>query len=324
MPVTLAEIQKNSQDDIQAGVIEELRRASAVLDRIPFDPAVTPGTNQGTLTYGYTRLTTPASAAHRPFNAEYTAQQATKDRYTVDLTVFGGAFEVDRVFQRVGGLVDEVAFQTQEKVTATRTHFHDLFINGDSNNAGEFDGLDEALSGSSTEVGAAEEADWLDVDSQAKAFAQLETIDEWLSMLDQLPDAIYGNRRSINRFKFLGRWAGYLTEDEDAFGRKVSRYDGIELVDLGDKANGTDPVIGIDDGLTDLYAVRFGIDAVHGVTLGDESELVRAYLDEFQPGWRASGAVRRGEIEMVGAVALKRTKAAGVLRNVRVAPPTAP
>lgn len=336
MPVSLAEIQKNTQDDIQAGVIDEFRKSSFLFERMPFDDAVTPGTNAGTLTYGYTRLVTQGTAATRDFNTEYTPQEATKQRYTVDLKVFGGRFAVDRVFTNVGGLVDEVTFQVREKVKATRALFHDLAINGDEGSDSEqFDGLDVALAGSSTEVvpdaGGTGYTDWTAINTQDEAFKALELVDDWLSLLDGMPTAILGNRKSINRFKFLARYAGYLTESEDAFGRKVSAYDGIPLIDLGEKPGSTDPIIPIETrdpdgagpgsdvtGLTDLYAVRLAMDGFHGVTLAKSDELIRAYLDEFQPGYRQAGAVREGEVEMVAAVALRATKAAAVLRNVKV------
>ena len=74
-----------------------------------------------------------------------------------------------------------------------------------------------------------------------------------------------------------------MTESEDAFGRKVSGYDGIPLVDLGDKPGLNQPVVAIEDrtvnataetGLTDLYAARMGLDAFHGVSPAGR-ELVR-------------------------------------------------
>ncbi len=41
---------------------------------------------------------------------------------------------------------------------------------------------------------------------------------------------------------------------------------------------------------------------------------VKAYL----PDYKTAGAVKRGEVEMVAGVALKATKSAGVLRNIKV------
>lgn len=66
-------------------------------------------------------------------------------------------------------------------------------------------------------------------------------------------------------------------------------------------------------GLTDLYLVRLGMDGFHGVSLAGQP-LVRTWLPDFSQ----AGAVKKGEVEMVTAVALKATKAAAVLRNIKV------
>ncbi|MFG6377989.1 MAG: phage capsid protein, partial [Lachnospiraceae bacterium] len=68
MAVTLAEAQKNVQDDLQIGVIDEFRKSSFILDHITFDDAVSPTGGGATLTYGYTRLTTQPTAAFRKVN----------------------------------------------------------------------------------------------------------------------------------------------------------------------------------------------------------------------------------------------------------------
>ncbi|MFX7690393.1 hypothetical protein ABTJ45_20420, partial [Acinetobacter baumannii] len=71
---------------------------------------------------------------------------------TVDLKIFGGKFDIDRVVASINGLIDEVQFQLQQKVKATRALFHDTFINGDSAvDANAFDGIDKAVTGTSTE-----------------------------------------------------------------------------------------------------------------------------------------------------------------------------
>ena len=65
---------------------------------------------------------------------------------------------------------------------------------------------------------------------------------------------------------------------------------------------------------TDLYVVRVGMDAFHGVAVAGQP-LLRTWLPDFS----TSGAVKKGECEMGPvAVALKATKAAAVLRNIKV------
>ena len=67
-------------------------------------------------------------------------------------------------------------------------------------------------------------------------------------------------------------------------------------------------------GLTDIYAVRFGLDGFHGVAV--TGPLVRQWLPDFS----VAGAVKKGEVEMGPvAVVLKATRAAAVHRNVKVA-----
>lgn len=331
MAVTLAQAQLNAQDDIQAGVIDQLRRSSFLLDGIIFDDSVHPGGNGGTLTYGYQRVSTYGTATTRAFNAEYSAQEAQKARVTVDLKPFGGAFQIDRVLRHSRGLVDEVEFQVSQKVKATVAEWHDLFINGDNGSvATEFDGLDATLTGTDTEFGATTERDWTSISTEDAAFAELELIDEVMAALHFPVDAILGNTKSITRFKNLARRARYLTESEDAFGRKASMYDEAQLVDLGETPGSGDPVVPIETrdpdgdttsttGLSDLYFVHLGLEGVHGATLMDgEQTLMNVYLDEFMPDYRQSGAVRTGEVEMVAALAVRHTKSAAVLRNIKV------
>lgn len=333
MPVTLAEAKKNTQDDIKAGVIDEFQKSSFLLDNITFDDAVSPGTSGATLTYGYTRLITEATASFRPVNSEYTPQEVTKQRYTTELKIFGGSFEIDRVLSKTGGLVDEVNLQMSQKIKAARALFHDTVINGDSAvNANAFDGLNKAITGTSTEYFKdGSSANFIDlssssaIDTNWKVF--MDELELFLSLLDEKPSALMGNSKMIARIKQVARRAGYLTSSEDAFGRKVEAFDSIPLVDLGKKpteSNGDVVSVYSKDldgaganpattGLTDLYAVRLGLDAFHGVSLAND-DLINTWLPDFN----SAGAVKKGEVEMVAATALKRTKAAGAFRQIKI------
>lgn len=324
MPITLEQAKLAAQDAITAGVIDEFRKESVILDRIVFDDAVTPGTTGASLVYGYTRLVTQPTAEFRGFNEEYAPQEVTTQRVTVELRPFGGAFEIDRVLAGVGGLYDNVALQLQQKVKAARALFHDAFINGDSGvDDKAFDGLDKAIAGSSTELGTEEYVDLSDENAmEANKWKLLDVIDELLAELDDTPTLLCVNRVTLLKIRSVARRAGYWAQDRDEFGRVVEYYNGIPIVDLGSKPGSDNPIIPITSrdiggqqitGLTDLYAVRLGLDACHGVSMAGQP-LVRTWLPDFS----TAGAVKRGEVEMVAAVALKRTKAAGVRRNFKV------
>ena len=308
MAITLAEAKLNVQDDLQMGIIDEFRKSSFLFDNLTFDDCVSPTGGGGTLTYGYTRLLTQPTADFRDINSEYTPQSVTRKRYTVDLKVFGGAFDIDRVIAKMGGIVDETTLQIEQKVKAAAALFNDTVINGDSGvNSKAFDGLDKALLGSSTEYTPTAAIDLSDS-------AAIDTLDEFLLALDGTPSAIMGNTKLIAKIRAVARRSAMYSTKLNEFGQQVEYYGVTPLVDLGAKAGSNDPVIGINgQGETSLYVARLGIDGFHGVSLAGDN-VVNLWLPDFTN----AGAVKKGEVEMVAAVALKASKAAGVFRKIKV------
>jgi len=317
MAVTLAQAKLNVQDALQMGVIDEFAKSNFILNNITFDDAVSPTGGGATLTYGYTRLVTQPTAAFRAINSEYTPQEVTKQRYTVDLKVFGGSFQIDRVLANMGGIVDEVALQIQQKVKAASALFNDTVINGDSAvDANAFDGLEKALTGSSTEYIPSSVIDLSTssaIDANWKAF--LDELDEFLMGLDGTPSFIEGNTKLIAKIRACARRAGMYQVTKDNFGQQVESYGVIPLVDLGTKPGSNDPVVSINatTGETSLYVARLGLDGFHAVSMAGQSP-----VNTWLPDFKTAGAVKTGEVEMVAAVALKATKAAGVMRKIKV------
>ena len=234
MAITLAQAKVGMADKVAQQVIDEFRRGSLLLDAMTFDNAVSPGTGGSTLTYGYVRKKTPATAQFRELNKEYTAQESDREKCSVDLKTFGGSFNIDRVIANSSGTVDEINYQLQEKIKAASNLFHYTVINGDSaTDTNAFDGLNKALVGQNTEVGTDTYIDLSSssaIDTNWKVF--LDALDEFLAEISGTPSMIMGNTKMITRIKQVARRAGYLTQSEDAFGRKVDAYDGIPLVDL--------------------------------------------------------------------------------------------
>lgn len=353
MPVTLAQAQVNCATDIDYAVIDNLRRFSWFLDQVVFDDTVSPGTGGATLTYGYTRLTAARAAAFRALNTEYAASQATRAQYTVNLKPNGGAFTVDRVLANLGSAAtNEIVFQMQQLLVSTRQSWINEAINGDTAvDANGFDGLDKALTGTVTEYDPLDNGvtagyvNWTmaTINTQALAMSALDALDEWLSLITPsttgggdlgtagaLPPgvkAICGNNKSITRIRALARWAGLFTAEMDTLGRKVERYGDWVLQDLGDGQLGSSPIIpiysadadeggggGTITGLTDLYAVTFGLDSFHAASAAN-----RPLVMAIPPDLTTVGAVKSGEVEMgPSACVLKNAKACGVLRKVKV------
>lgn len=314
MPVTLAQAKLNVTDDLQAGIIDEFAKSSFILNNIPFHDCVSPVGGGATLTYGYTRLITQPTADFRAINAEYTPSEVQKQRYTTDLKVFGGSYEVDRIIAGMGGIADEVALQASQKVKAASALFSDTIINGDSaTNPLVFDGLDVAVTGTDTEYKPTAAIDLSTSDAvTTNAVAFVDQLDEWLGTMEGT-DAILCNSKMAAKFRAIARRMGMYQMTMNNFGQKVEYYGSIPFVDLGAKAGSNDPIVGINSGVTSIYAVKFGLDGFHAISMAGQAP-VRTWLPDFS----TAGAVKKGEVEMVAGCALKSTKAAGVFRNIKV------
>lgn len=318
MALTLEAAKALTTDAVQTGVIDEFQKSNWLMQHMQFADAVSPVGGGSTLTYSYNRVVTQPTAGFRKINAEYTAQEVATKRFSVDLAVFGGAFSIDRVLAGMNGLADQVTLQMQQKIKAASALFNDTVINGDKGtNDAAFDGLEKALTGSSTEVTPASAIDLSDstaIDTNYKAF--LDQVDLFLANLDGIPSGLLMNATALAKFRAVARRSSAYQMTMDQFGRQVESYNGIPLVNLGTKAGTNDPVVPIasDAGTTSIYAVRLGMDGLHGVTTQGGTQLIRTWLPDFS----TSGAVKTGEVEMLAAIALKATKAAGVLRKIKV------
>ena len=313
MAVTLAQAQQLSQSKLTNYIIDEFRK-SALLDSIPFDNTIKP---QGkTLAYVYNRVTTQPTAAFRAINSEYTPQESATSQVTVNLKVFGGSFQIDRVLAAdEEQVVDLVDFQTKQKIKATRALFHDTFINGDSSqNANAFDGIDKAITGSSTEItpGSAIVIDTsAHIDSNWKVF--LDALRDLRAAMDGAPTLYLMNSDMYSKFQSVMDRAGINLASKTNYGDEVSQWGPSLVMALGDKPGTSNPIIPISSKKTCIYAVRLDLDGVHGVSPSG-SPLINTYL----PDMHAPGAVKTAEVEMVAAIALKATKSAAVLRNIQI------
>ena len=315
MAVTLADAKLFTQDKLTMDVIDEFMKDDLMANLI-YDNCV--ALNGGsTLTYTYNRVKTNGTAAFRKINAEYAPQEAVTEKKSTDLKIFGGSFGIDRVIQKhVKGVTNELAFQLQQKIQGATALFSDTFFNGSkTENENVFDGLDIALTGSSTEVKPGELIDLTTtagLDQNYKIF--LDYVEDMLAGLDGQPTFLAMNRKLRSAFNKVGRRTVAFTETRDEFGKPVQYYNGIQLLTIGDKPNTTNPIIKNDavNG-TSLYAVRVGLNGVCAITPeGDD------IIDVYMPDFTTPGAVKTGEVEMVAGMALKATKAAGVLRKIKV------
>lgn len=313
--ITLEEYKNRTPDKYDlSGVIDELQKSSVLMDSLEWDDTVTAAGDS--FPYIYYRKTTESSAAFRKVGEDYTPSDAKVTKASAEVKILGGNYTIDRAIAKASKdkFIDEVEFQSSEKVKAVKATFSDALINGDSSiNDKEFDGLDKILTGSDTEFTSV-------VDLSTSALvdtnytAAIDEIDGVIAEMVREPEFIASNTKMISKIKAIARRAGQYTESKDDFGRTVSKYGNSILLDLGAKPGTSDPIVSIDsEGKTDLYFICLGKDAVHGITLNNQ------LMDVVTPDFNAEAATSaNGLVEFYGAVVLKNTKGAAVLRGIKV------
>lgn len=319
--LTLAQYNQGKRDKLDTLVIDEFRRSSVLLDRLYFDDAVSATGSGSTLTYGYMKLKTPSGAATRPINSDYNPNDAEREEKQTHLVIMGGSYQLDRVVAEASGNINEVEFQTKDKVRSTSALFNYLALNGTSAQDSAtlsytgFDGLSTLLADSSTE---STSESVLTSMTQDKAFAFLSELDELIGSMSVRPDVLMMNAKMLTKMIAAARSAGYLSKAEDAFGRQVVSYNGIPIIDAGsyyDKTKGkTVDAVPVTEGKTDIFAINFDQDGFIGVTLTGGNGMIKVRTPDFTN----ADAVQKGSVELVASVALKNTKKAGVLRGVTI------
>lgn len=330
MALTLEEAKVGYADKVEQQVIDEFRRDSMLLDSLTFDDTISP-TGGSNMVYGYQRLETPSTAGTRQINAEYTANEAKRTKQTASPVILGGAFELDRVIINTSGAIDEMDFQIKQKTKAGANYFHNLVINGCAAATGAgyvtgtFDGLRKILDGKSTAMDTT-----VDISTSAlldsNYNALLDELDTFIALLAAKPDMLLLNSKMLTKVKSAARRAGYYDRSTDGFGRTVETYNGIRLMDCGQYYNGstTEDVVKVSTpsssayGTTDIYAVKLGLDAFHGISVNG-SKMLKTYLPDLD----APGAVKKGEVELIAGAVLKNSKMAGVLKGIKVLPKAA-
>lgn len=320
--VTLEDVRNQLADDIDGMIVDEFRKSSYLFNNLQFHRCVTPQGGGSSFTYGYYRMKSLPTAEFRAINEDYAESKATREKVVVDLKPFGGAFKIDRLLNDAGGLFDEVSFQLEQLIKATKALAHENIIHGDSAQGDGkcFDGLDVALKGSDTEVTCSSDIDLSNLGTDnAMALKFVDAMDEWLADLER-PSALLMNGKMLAKFRAVARRMGLYQMTQNNFGQQIDTFMGIPLIDLGEKSGATIPslkstnqVIPITGGKTDIYAVRFGMDGFHAITMANKN-VIQTWLPDFSK----EGAVKRGEVEMVMGLCLKNTRAAGVLRGITV------
>lgn len=267
MALSLIEAAKLSQNDLQRGVIETFIQESVVLDRIPMLEI------EGNA-YAYNEEGTLPGVEFRAVNSAYAESTGIVNQKTESLVILGGDADVDTFIQQTrSNLNDQRAIQTRMKVKAASYKYQDTFINGDTqNDANAFDGLKKRITGGQVVTAHASGLPVLGANEAAQQ-AFLDKLDELLSKVRGGADALYMNASILAKLKSSARRLHFYDQTTDDFGKTVSTYNGIPMIDIGSTAAGT-PIIpqtetdGTFTSASSIYAVKFGSDEGDGGVTG--------------------------------------------------------
>ncbi|MBA9050782.1 MULTISPECIES: major capsid protein [Streptomyces] len=275
MALTLAQAAVLSETDLQRGVIETFVQESPVLDRIPF---LTINGNA----YAYNSEATLPGVEFRNVNETYSESTGTVVQKSESLVILGGYADVDRFIALTrSDLNDQRAVQTRMKVKAATYKFQDAFFNGDTAvDPKGFDGLKKRLTGAQV-LSAGTNGAPIVGNGQSDAFAFFDQLDALVASVPGLNasnGALYANRAIIAKVLSAGRRIGGVeVVRADIGGKRAVTWNGISLLDPGQKPDGTDilPMTetkGTANNAGSIYAVKFGQDegdrAVTGLTNG--------------------------------------------------------
>ncbi len=313
MALTLAQANAISSDQIAAGVGQVFTMNSFVLDRLAFENI------EGTAYKYFTEAALPG-AEFRAVNASYAESTGSFTSATEGLTILGGDADVDRFLQLTrSDLVDQRAAQVEMKARAVAHKFNDTFINGNTGvDANSFNGLKTRLTGGQV----------LSMGTNGAAInTDATTRNTFLDRLDELIGAVPGcdvlltNRQILAKYRSAARQLTAGQTTVDSLGRTVDVYNGVAIVDVGNKADGTQiipqtEVQGTSGAVAgSIYAVNFGAGAPEQGVVG----LTNGGVQVFDLGQLETKPVYRTRIEWFCGLALFGAQPAARLTGVLAA-----
>jgi len=267
MALTLVEAAKLSNDALQRGVIETFILESVVLDRLQLIPI------EGN-SYKYNEEATLPGVEFRAVNSAYVESTGTVNQKTEGLVILGGDADVDKFIVRTrSNLEDQRAVQTGLKIKAARMKFQDAVISGDAAvDANSFDGLKKRLVGAQVIDAGTNGLPVIGADAAAQ-HSFMDKLDELIAAVQGEVEALYMNKSIRSKIMSSGRRLGgtewitkvFLEDDDEPLVKRIPTYNGIPMLDIGVKADGTNIIPqtetqGASNVASSIYAVALSND----------------------------------------------------------------
>ncbi|MER5768548.1 major capsid protein [Streptomyces sp. NPDC001985] len=217
---------------MQRGVIETFIQESPILDRLPLISF------EGSA-FAYNEESALPGVSFRSVNEAYPESTGTVNQRIETLAILGGDADVDRFMVKTrGNLNDQRAIQTVMKIKAASIHFSDQFFNGDTAvNPKGFDGLRKRLIGRQV----------IDAEGVGPIANGTSSLTRWTGWplpctgIDGSNGVLYMNGELIARIRSgFRRLGGSELLMSEILGKRTTLWNGIPLLDAGQKLDGTD------------------------------------------------------------------------------------
>ena len=287
MGLTILEAAKTETDPQRVAVIRELAE-SELISIMPFRNV------QGGLDYAV-EAELPA-VGFRAYNETYDESYGVINPQYERLKFFGGDIDVD--IQRIKNYGPQAkAEQIQMKVRSLRLTFEEQVINGDeSADVRTFDGLKTRINvGSSQAV-------------NVNGALSLTALDELIDAVDGDSKILLMNKKMRRRLSAASRntsIGGFMSYEQDAFGRRVTMYNDARIVVTDTNAQNVQ-IQGFTEtsSSTSIYCVAFGdLQATgiqgpaangYGIDIREFGEIAEAPVDRTRIDWSIGMAIMNG------------------------------
>lgn len=298
MPLLKAEAEKLSNNDLVAGVIEEIITQDDLFAVLPF-------TRTEGKAYVYNRENTITEGAFiDPVSDTVPEGGAAFTEVTTNLRVLAGDVDVDKFLQAtMGDTNDQMAIQIAARAKGMARAFRRNLVIGDNGtNAKEFDGISQ-LNDAGQEV----------IAGANGAALTLDMLDELIDAVPNGADVIMMRPGTIRAYRTLLRAAGGLDPVQvqlENFGKPVLTHNGIPII-VNEFLPGNE-VQGTETAACSIYAMRLNeADGLHGLYGGDSAGIVVENIGTVQ-----NKDAFRIRLKWYCGLALKSTKSMARLKGL--------
>jgi hypothetical protein len=297
MPLLKTEAEKLSNNDLQAGIIEELIDKDQMFAMVPF-------TQTNGKAYVYNRENTISEAVFINPNEAVTEEASDFTEVTTNLRVLIGDVDVDKFLDStLDDTNPQKAIQVAQKVKGIGRKYARTIVNGDNGtNAKEFDGMKKLVTATGNTMA---------INGASAGALTLDALDELLDMVPNGADALVMRSGTFRAMKSLWRAAGGNTGGMlqlDNFGM-VPAHDGTPI--LVNDYVGTEDYSGTDG--AHIYAVRFNeVDGFHGLFGGEAGGIMLEDIGTVQ-----NKDATRTRVKWYCGAALKSTQSLAALKGIQ-------